>query len=59
MRARWDEIVERSQRAVREAGVEIRSVDKDAFRAAVKPLLERHLREPETERLYAKLRGAA
>ena len=59
MRARWDEIVERSQRAVREAGVEIRSVDKDAFRAAVKPLLERHLREPETERLYAELRGAA
>jgi TRAP-type C4-dicarboxylate transport system substrate-binding protein len=59
MRSRWDEIVERSQRAVRDAGVEIRAVDKDAFRAAVKPLLERHLREPETERLYAELRGAA
>jgi tripartite ATP-independent transporter DctP family solute receptor len=59
MRARWDEIVERSQRAVRDAGADIRAVDKDAFRAAVRPLLERHLREPETERLYGELRGAA
>jgi tripartite ATP-independent transporter DctP family solute receptor len=59
MRARWDEIVERSQRAVRDAGVEIRAVDKDAFRVAVKPLLERRLRDPETERLYGELRGAA
>jgi tripartite ATP-independent transporter DctP family solute receptor len=59
MRARWDELVEKSRAAVRAAGIEIRAVDRDAFRGAVRPLLDRYLRDPEIERLHGMLRDAA
>jgi tripartite ATP-independent transporter DctP family solute receptor len=59
MRERWDETVAASRRAALEAGVAVSSIDKAAFRRAVQPMLDRHLRDPETRRLYDELRGAA
>jgi tripartite ATP-independent transporter DctP family solute receptor len=59
MRERWDENVQTSRRAVLDAGVVMTSIDRDAFRRAVQPMLDRHLRDPELRRLYAGLRGFA
>jgi TRAP-type C4-dicarboxylate transport system substrate-binding protein len=59
MRASWDELVDKSRAAVRGAGIEIRAIDREAFRAAVKPLLDRYLRDPAIERFYRMLRDAA
>lgn len=59
MRERWDETVLASRRAALDAGIVPNAIDKDAFRRAVQPMLERHLRDPETRRLYEELRGFA
>lgn len=59
MREHWDVTVETSRRAALDAGIEPRAVDTDAFRRAVQPMLERHLRDAETRRLYDELRGFA
>ena len=59
MRARWDELVEKARRAVVDAGVKALGVDRPAFRKAVQPMLDRHLREPEIKRLYDLLRESA
>jgi TRAP-type C4-dicarboxylate transport system substrate-binding protein len=59
MRARWDELVERAQRTVVDAGVKVAATDRAAFRNAVQPLLDRHLRDPEIKRLYDLLRDSA
>ena len=59
MRARWDELVEKARRAVVDAGVAVAVVDRPAFRRAVQPMLDRHLRDPETKRLYDLLRDSA
>lgn len=59
MRERWDETVLASRRAALDAGIVPTAIDKDAFRRAVQPMLDRHLRDPETRRLYEELRGFA
>ena len=59
MRARWDELVEKARRAVVDAGVKAAAIDRPAFRKAVQPMLDRHLREPELKRLYDLLRDSA
>jgi len=59
MRSRWDELVERARRTVVDAGVKVAPIDKPAFRNAVQPMLDRHLRDPEIRRLYDTLREAA
>jgi len=59
MRARWDELVEKARRAVVDAGVKAAAIDRPAFRKAVQPMLDRHLREPEIKRLYDLLRESA
>jgi tripartite ATP-independent transporter DctP family solute receptor len=59
MRERWDETVQTSWRAVLDAGVVVSSIDRDAFRRAVQPMLDRHLREADLRRLYDELRGFA
>jgi len=58
MRARWDELVERARRTVVDAGVTVAPIDRPAFRKAVQPMLDRHLRDPETKRLYDLLRDS-
>lgn len=58
MRSRWDELVERARRTVLAAGVKVAPIDKPAFRSAVQPMLDRHLRDPEIRRLYDALRDA-
>jgi tripartite ATP-independent transporter DctP family solute receptor len=59
MRARWDELVARARRTVLDAGVVVAPIDRPAFRRAVQPLLDRHLRDPELKRLYDMLRASA
>jgi tripartite ATP-independent transporter DctP family solute receptor len=59
MRARWDDTVEKSRRAARDAGVAIGTIDKGEFRKAVQPLLDRYLRDPDIARLHDMLRGFA
>ena len=59
MRARWDELVEKARRAVTDAGVKVAAIDRPAFRKAVQPMLDRHLRDAETKRLYDLLRDSA
>jgi tripartite ATP-independent transporter DctP family solute receptor len=59
MRERWDDAVLASRRAALAAGIVPNAIDKDAFRQAVQPMLDRHLRDPETRRLYEALRGFA
>ena len=59
MRARWDELVEKARLAVVDAGVKAVTIDRPAFRNAVQPMLDRHLREPEIKRLYDLLRESA
>jgi tripartite ATP-independent transporter DctP family solute receptor len=59
MRARWDELVERARRLGLDAGVTAAAIDKPAFRRAVQPMLDRHLRDPEIKRLYDMLRDSA
>ena len=59
MRERWDETVLTSRRAALDSGIVPNAIDKDAFRRAVQPMLDRHLRDPETRRLYEALRGFA
>ncbi len=58
MRARWDELVERARRTVVDAGVTVAPIARPAFRNAVQPMLDRHLRDPETKRLYDLLRDS-
>jgi tripartite ATP-independent transporter DctP family solute receptor len=59
MRARWDDLVEKARLAVVEAGVKVAAIDRPAFRAAVQPMLDRHLRDTEIKRLYDMLRDSA
>ena len=59
MRARWDELVEKARRAVTDAGVKVAAIDRPAFRKAVQPMLDRHLRDAETKRLHDLLRDSA
>jgi tripartite ATP-independent transporter DctP family solute receptor len=59
MRARWDEAVAAAERAVATSGVAVNAVDKDAFRRAAAPVLERYLENPELARLHTMLREAA
>jgi tripartite ATP-independent transporter DctP family solute receptor len=59
MRARWDELVEKARRVCVDAGVKALGVDRPAFRKAVQPMLDRHLRDTETKRLYDLLRESA
>ena len=59
MRERWDATVAAAERAVATRGVAVNDVDKDAFRRAAAPVLERYLADPELERLHAALREAA
>ena len=55
MRSRWDELVERARRTVVDAGVQVASLDRVAFRTAVQRLLGRYLLDPEIKRLYTML----
>ena len=55
MRSRWDELVERARRTVVDAGVQVASLDRVAFRTAVQRLLSRYLLDPEIKRLYTML----
>jgi tripartite ATP-independent transporter DctP family solute receptor len=59
MRARWDELVEKARRTVVDAGVKVAAIDRPAFRKAVQPMLDRHLRDAETKRLHDLLRDSA
>jgi tripartite ATP-independent transporter DctP family solute receptor len=59
MRARWDELVEKARRVGLDAGVKALGVDRPAFRKAVQPMLDRHLRDPDIKRLYDLLRESA
>jgi len=59
MRSLWDELVGRARRTVIDAGVQVASLDKRAFRSAVQRLLARYLRDPEIKRLYDMLGKAA
>ena len=59
MRARWDELVEKARLAVVGAGVEVAAIDRPAFRKAVQPMLDRHLRDAQIKRLYDILRDSA
>jgi TRAP-type C4-dicarboxylate transport system substrate-binding protein len=59
MRARWDELVERARRTVVDAGVKVAAIDRPAFRKAVQPMLDRHLRDAQIRRLYGLLRDSA
>ena len=58
MRSRWDDYVAKSRAAVRDAGVTIRAIDREAFRKTVQPLLDRYLRDPQIRRLYDLLRDS-
>jgi tripartite ATP-independent transporter DctP family solute receptor len=59
MRARWDELVEKARRTVTDAGVMVAPIDRPAFRKAVQPMLDRHLRDPDKKRLHDMLRDFA
>jgi tripartite ATP-independent transporter DctP family solute receptor len=59
MRARWDELVETARRTVVAAGVAVAAIDRPAFRKAVQPMLDRHLRDADLKRLHDLLRDAA
>jgi tripartite ATP-independent transporter DctP family solute receptor len=59
MRARWGELVERARRTVVDAGVKVAAIDRPAFRKAVQPMLDRHLRDAQIRRLYGLLRDSA
>jgi tripartite ATP-independent transporter DctP family solute receptor len=59
MRQHWDTAVERSRNIVISEGVKVNAVDKDAFRRAAQPLLERYLKDPEIRRLYEAVRAEA
>jgi TRAP-type C4-dicarboxylate transport system substrate-binding protein len=59
MRARWDELVEKARLAVLGAGVTVAAIDRPAFRSAVQPMLDRHLRDAQIKRLYDMLRDSA
>jgi tripartite ATP-independent transporter DctP family solute receptor len=59
MRARWDELVEKARRVGLDAGVKALGVDRPAFRKAVQPMLDRHLRDPDIKRLHDLLRESA
>ena len=48
--------VRASREAVLAAGVSVNAIDAAAFRRAVQPMVDRHLADPEIERLYEKLR---
>lgn len=59
MRQHWDAAVERSREIVIGEGIQVNAVDKDAFRRAAQPLLERYLKDPEIRRLYEAVRAQA
>jgi tripartite ATP-independent transporter DctP family solute receptor len=59
MRERWDETVRASRQSVLDAGATITTVDRDAFKREVQPLLDRYLRDPSIRALYEQLRGFA
>lgn len=59
MRERWDETVRASRRSVLDAGAAVTVVDKQAFKRAVQPLLDRYLRDPSIRALHEQLRGFA
>ncbi|WP_417450950.1 TRAP transporter substrate-binding protein [Kordiimonas sp.] len=59
MRQHWDAAVGKSRDIVLSEGVKINPVDKDAFRKAAEPLLDRYLKDPEIRRLYEAVRAQA
>ena len=60
MRALWDKTEVEVRETVVAAGVEVTEVDRDAFRRAAQPVLERYAREDETyARLLAAIRALA
>jgi tripartite ATP-independent transporter DctP family solute receptor len=59
MRVQWDDTVANAERAMAASGVAVNAVDKDAFRRAAEPVLDRYLADPELARLHGELRRAA
>jgi TRAP-type C4-dicarboxylate transport system substrate-binding protein len=59
MRERWDRSESDSRAAVEKAGTKVTQVDREAFRKAAAPLLEKYLRDSTLERLYRDIRALA
>jgi len=57
-RTLWDERSAAAQSEVVAGGVQVSSVDRPAFEASVRPLLERYLRDPVLRGLYERVRAA-
>jgi tripartite ATP-independent transporter DctP family solute receptor len=58
-RTLWDERSATAQAEVVAAGVQVSSVDRPAFEASVRPLLERYLRDPVLRGLYDRVQALA
>ena len=59
MRTLWDRMEEESRQFVMKAGVAVTEVDRAAFHAAARPVLEAHLKDPSLRRLYEDIRALA
>lgn len=58
MRQGWDQRSAEARAAVTAAGVQVNAVDKAAFAASVKPMLDRHLSEPRLRGLHDRIAAA-
>lgn len=59
MRADWDRREDDARAAVIAGGVEVAEVDREAFAASVRPLLDRYLADPVLRRLYERTMAVA
>jgi tripartite ATP-independent transporter DctP family solute receptor len=59
MRELWDRREADARAAVERAGVQVNEVNRDAFRRAAAPLVDRYLNDPDLARLYRAIRAAA
>ncbi len=59
MRVHWDQTEAAAKTTVLAAGVQQIQVDREAFRAAARPMLQQFLLQPDLKRLYARIRAAA
>ena len=59
MRALWDEREATARATVIAAGVQVAEVDKGAFAATVRPVLDKYLSEPRLRALHERIAAVA
>ena len=59
MRKEWDERETEARETVIADGVHVNTVDKDAFAAATRPVLDKYISEPRLRALYEQIAATA